>query len=427
MDFSIRHAVIAIGALDMVSKAREEGPIARRTRAHHNFKSVTVNQSSTDIAEQRHLFALQQYAKAIKGAKGWFSTEKYDIRTALVASILITCFETYHGNFESATRQVRTSVKLLEEHTKKNGPLLSKSGEIEEELVRIFDRLDLQSTSWADLPPLEEVVRLTESLVDNINRMPLRFDNCDEARFYFTFVVRRAIHSAGLFLRSDHTATVSGKRPMTFWNIQEESKVESLLHERDQIVGEMSRWMNAFRPLFEKAESEREMPRKKEHLACLMMRIHFLLWCLTLKHLSHTQEVTYDEDRSLFEKILQLSRVMDENSMPLFSMEFRCVYALNVVAQKCRDPIVRREAISLLAKRPRREGVWDSTLCAKTCWWVVQIEEEGMVEGFVPEESRIRNIGVKHNFDNRQATVWCQLPGLDGDNTMRSRQTVISW
>jgi hypothetical protein len=214
---------------------------------------------------------------------------------------------------------------------------------------------------------------------------------------------------------------------MSFWDKQKEDKGKTLVQERDQIVGEMSRWMNAFLPLFEKAKSEEEMPKKKEHLACLVLRAHFLLWSLSLKHIPHTEEVTYDEDWSIFGEIVQLGRVITEHTKSLFSMDFGCVYALNWVAQKCRDPIVRREAIGLLAKRPRREGMWDSVLCAKICWWIVQIEEQGMAEGFVPEESRARNVGIRHDFDNHQATVWCQLPGIGGDRNMRRMETVISW
>lgn len=35
---------------------------------------------------------------------------------------------------------------------------------------------------------------------------------------------------------------------------------------------------------------------------------------------------------------------------------------LFVVALGCRDPFLRREAVSLLKEKPRREGLWDSAI-----------------------------------------------------------------
>jgi hypothetical protein len=58
---------------------------------------------------------------------------------------------------------------------------------------------------------------------------------------------------------------------------------------------------------------------------------------------------------------------------------------MDIVAMKCRDPLLRREAIRLLASKPRREGVLDSVFTAKVHLWLVGIEEEGMQDGIMPE------------------------------------------
>jgi hypothetical protein len=84
---SIRHAVISIGALDMNTVAGNAGRKAKEMEDHH-------------------VFALKQYSKAINALrqKAEVLGTKYDLRTALVASLLSICFETYHGNYESANR-----------------------------------------------------------------------------------------------------------------------------------------------------------------------------------------------------------------------------------------------------------------------------------------------------------------------------------
>lgn len=54
---------------------------------------------------------------------------------------------------------------------------------------------------------------------------------------------------------------------------------------------------------------------------------------------------------------------------------------LYMAASHCRDPTVRREAISLLRKWPRREGIWDTTLMAALAEARMVLEEKGAVRG----------------------------------------------
>lgn len=61
---------------------------------------------------------------------------------------------------------------------------------------------------------------------------------------------------------------------------------------------------------------------------------------------------------------------------PSFSADLGIVPPLFVVATKCRDPTVRRQAIQLLMSSSRREGMWDSELIARIGMWIMAIEEE---------------------------------------------------
>ena len=61
-----------------------------------------------------------------------------------------------------------------------------------------------------------------------------------------------------------------------------------------------------------------------------------------------------------------------------FALDLGIVPPLFVVATKCRDRKLRREAIALLMSSPRREGMWDSLLCGKVGEWIMEVEEEGM-------------------------------------------------
>ena len=65
------------------------------------------------------------------------------------------------------------------------------------------------------------------------------------------------------------------------------------------------------------------------------------------------------------------------NAQPtlLFAFDIGVIPALYSVIVKCRDPFVRREALGLLERYPRREGVWDSVATAGLGKWVIGLEE----------------------------------------------------
>jgi len=110
----------------------------------------------------------------------------------------------------------------------------------------------------------------------------------------------------------------------------------------------------------------------------------------------------------------------------IFTFDLQSVWPLDTVAKKCRDPLVRREAIGLLVCMSRRDGIWDSLLATKICLWIVKIEEEALVDGFITEDSMASQISVKLVLENQKADVWCLLPGRGGQREMAKRGAVLS-
>jgi hypothetical protein len=48
------------------------------------------------------------------------------------------------------------------------------------------------------------------------------------------------------------------------------------------------------------------------------------------------------------------------------------------------------------------------------------------VVGFIPVDSRARQIGVKLDMENQKAGVWCLLPGRGGQRETAKREAVLS-
>jgi hypothetical protein len=63
------------------------------------------------------------------------------------------------------------------------------------------------------------------------------------------------------------------------------------------------------------------------------------------------------------------------DTQPSFTFEMGVIPPLYFVAAKCRDPTIRRRALSLLKKAPRRESSW-SALPTRVVEKTIALEEE---------------------------------------------------
>jgi hypothetical protein len=122
--------------------------------------------------DPEYLFALQQYGRFIKGMKS--TSNLPDLRMNLLASLLVICFESYHGNYEAAGLQVHMAFRLIEEWKKKqarsSAPALTSihfpsspaPQDVDTELIQVFDRLQIQAMSQLDNFSTEEHLRLKD-------------------------------------------------------------------------------------------------------------------------------------------------------------------------------------------------------------------------------------------------------------------------
>ncbi|KUJ06882.1 uncharacterized protein LY89DRAFT_726283 [Mollisia scopiformis] len=412
-DDSIRHAVISIGALDMTT--------------------AMMRDLENSNAREHHFFALKLYSKAIRGMREVVlrQKEKHDMQTALVASMLIVCFETYHGNYASAAQQIRTGVRLIEDQKSKND-----GWAVEEDLIRVFDRLDVQSMSHSDPYSIDEHMVLKNVYAADLENLPPVFLDIKTARDYFNFMSRRVCHFAPIAWKLKHSDSQKSSHSVS--DYINKNWLVTMIEELGKFVRLSEAWMESFTPLYMKAREEAKQKSPSKRLSnssmlalalsnyCLCMRVAF-------RHFLDANEIAWDKSNAEFREILENVEVLMANQDDyVFSFDLRTVWPLDVVAKKCRVSAMRWRAIQLLKEKPRREGIWDSVVAAMVGEWVINIEEEGMLDdGTVPESSRVRNIGVELDSENRKAKVWCYLPASDGsgdqDLLPRKRQTYLEW
>ena len=129
-------------------------------------------------------------------------------------------------------------------------------------------------------------------------------------------------------------------------------------------------------------------------------------------------ETVWDSFTKRFEQVVDLVTSIVESSScdkstqkrgVEFSLDMHTVGPLYAVAHRCRHPIIRRKAVSLLYAAPRQEGVWDSVLTAHVAERLIGIEESGLGTVTccedVPDWARVSDVEVKFVLHERHGTV----------------------
>ncbi|KAI6711694.1 hypothetical protein JHW43_005759 [Diplocarpon mali] len=114
------------------------------------------------------------------------------------------------------------------------------------------------------------------------------------------------------------------------------------------------------------------------------------------------------EYTELFQEILTKAQALLTGSSSVsanssrFTLDMETILPRLIIATKCRDRCIRRQAIALLWSTARREGLcYDTSTVARLCAWVSSIEGDGAPEdGVRIEEDRrwaVNGLGVSCN------------------------------
>lgn len=103
-------------------------------------------------------------------------------------------------------------------------------------------------------------------------------------------------------------------------------------------------------------------------------------------------EIAYDNHLSTFSSMVTLaqsvSHLQSKDGHPLkFSVSTGIVAPLYMTITRCRDPLVRRRALSLLKQSNCRDGLWASNVVAPVAERIMQLEEGAALSLMVKDES----------------------------------------
>lgn len=397
---AIRHAILALSALCKASASKIE----------------TVD------ANNKHLdFALVQQSKAISSFRKSLSEGRplrTQVRLALMASLLFGSFESFHGNSETASQQISSGLNILGQLEKHKVNRTNQNITfVDPELGLSLSRLQLQMESFLAMNPMTDHLPTGADDVEFIEDFPNRFAALSEA---LPFAVRISINT----LRHMRKASRCG-------NIK--SFQETLERERDSVSTSLDQWNKAFRPILLKIQASQNTA-SRAYLSVCFLQTTLVAFETILATTSAKKEIIYDRFTEQFRRIVSSCRhalEIDREIRTLDSIRAQFsigwIMMLYYVATRCRDSLIRRDAIAILREFPSKNGIWDSLQAAKAAEWIANIEEKGSAGIIpIPEAARVRMNSLKAISHENGIDVECIQGPSDGISKLRMANLVLS-
>jgi hypothetical protein len=320
--------------------------------------------------------------------------------------MLFGCFESFYGNWETASRQISSGLRLLrwERTQRSKGKSTSAREAIDPQLGITLARLDLQMETYLALHPMNDnPVMELESIPLN-HTYPARFSKLAEA---FPFALELSISG------TRHTRNA-------FRSLNMGSNQDVLVRERDYIHNYIRQWKKAFRPILLERETgqyygSRDSFGILQLFACVIGFELLLVTGLSKEEIindRYTQQ--FRQIVSVCRRLFEMERDWDRRNRTTWLTTLKAQFGLGVVmslyivATRCREPFIRRDAIASLREWPSKNGIWDSLHAAQVAEWIMGIEEEmACGDNNIPEEARVRMSSLKVTTKREGFDVEC--------------------
>jgi cholestenol delta-isomerase len=354
---------------------------------HKWFRETRNGKYDSASLGQLRTFSLQKYSKAIAHTQRLLTqssagTEE-SIAKGLVVCILFVCYENMVGNYAAAHMHLRNGLRIFAKRD-----ALDIRSELPKEVSRTLDRLELQAMafgysnapySYESYPEIFQMPELPmgEPLVEILCHLVTMFK--------YIFRLGSAFNPRPIpqnLLENASTVFLSWKK--RFSNCS-----RNLLRCNCQKYVHMYNMIRGFM-LFE--------------ILATILEILILTGC-------YGNELLHDAHLAGYTKILQLSQkiVRLASTDEFFTFEIGMAFPLFFAAIKCRDPVIRRDAITLLKRLNSREGSFQSVIASEAAEFVMGIEEEGLEKCTRAEQivgnARVHSTSFKVHPDSTRIEV----------------------
>ncbi|TVY46579.1 Transcriptional regulatory protein [Lachnellula occidentalis] len=367
---ALRHSVIAIGAI------------------HEEFAAKRVEQGP-GVQSEGSAFATNQYTKAIGHLRRSLATGKQKPLTALMSCILFVCFDSLRGYFESAMVHLQSGLRILRDMTRT--PDIEHI--IDNIISPLFLRLSVQSILYVDTRDPEDRHNFATELTlvcHTKEGVPETFETLEEAR---SCLMEGADGLFRMFYLTD------GRKPMI-------SQPAEAFNMFEKYSAQLRDWNLAYEKFM---NSHSHSFSSKQIRGAALLKIHHMTAYIMAACTPSIDDfrcmgeaincpTTFTKFTNEFITIINLCRSLITTAeqdarngiTPLtFSTDLGLIGPLYYVAGKCRIPQIREEAVELLGRCPRREGMWDSVAASNLVQelWQVEAQHNALQNGAPNEVS----------------------------------------
>ena len=406
----IHDAIVAIGALHKINNKVSEN---QRHDARRRCKD-------------EHQFAVLKYQTSLASMRTSIAKGTMNARTALIACLLTVCFENAYGRNDLALRNCITGANLAKSLCIPilSKPLGQKSSEpanfmactVEDELVAVFSRLDINAMVLVDPRPGVYHRASKDVLDQRVRDMPTAFNTLKEASTYGSVAMTRCWHFIKIIQGLDkpppwlpreegqkqHWAGIEIRYGWNPWTGTEDMVPEQWINEAEVFISSFQRWFSAFEPLWLQLQFTRGMS-SPEYLQATLLRFQAISTMLSVRGCLYSRETQWDKNLLEFQELVTLAEtyLSSKPKEPYMAFEHETIVYLYYLFLKCRDGDTRSRALRLMDEYPRREAFLDSKHIATVGRWIMDVEEEG-IEGVpgceqIGEEKRMKVFGL--DFD----------------------------
>lgn len=323
-----------------------------------------------------HEFAQWQYYKSLKHLRERIAHDSEgSTALATILCFLFTVFEFLQGNDAGSLIHLRSGLNLLrQDHESLSTGLQTASPDrdpLRHDILRIFSIMDLQATMWLGLRTFQAPVMIPLHGPDNTPKNHTRFSSIEQAAESLNY------HITIMYRFRRLVAALDGAECP--------DQVPPALHaEKEKVLVHMKEWSISLVALEAKLEGEIDVMMSQR---IVVMTMNFLINQIVFKAcLQPSDREIYADHEPDFRRIVELAKSvlgpMDDetklriqhivaannggiNPVAMFSFYAGVIQPLYFTAVKCQNLSVCREAITLLASSPWREGAWDSATMAR--------------------------------------------------------------
>ncbi|RHZ64932.1 RTA1 domain-containing protein [Aspergillus thermomutatus] len=381
-EVAVRRGVVALSAL-------------MQERLAHG--SLGIHGFDAPPRSGRYLFGLKKYGRALTSLQKLvkdMGSDRYLIQVALLCGIICIWFEILMRDYLAGLSHLEMCLKIV----RNAGPF----GNVDSEIQRAYVRMDIQASLYVG-------IRAPVTVPEEMSPIPYVFDSFNQAESCLMEEYARVVHffrNVASFYRHHQPGCV----PLEF------------IAYTHTLQARLELWKSAFGYSYS-CQKAQGSPQTSARASLLLIQYYIAL--VTASTSVYAEQTLYDRFLYAFKRILLLAKSSNAfqvsaaaTSLVGVPMEMGVIYPLYFVATKCRDSIVRQEAIDLLSSAPYPDVVWEAPILALVSQRAKEIEEIGLDgDQPIPEFKRIHSLGLDIDPESRQVRVEFRRRsnGMDGE------------